>query len=208
MVHHIFGRLDTIPEPLDSPYAAPGTAAAGVRRLQVSPAPSRTELGSTVATEAEAEGEAEGKGGTARSQVGGGALEDTAASVPAGSGGEASAAEAVAPAEGAAVAAADAGPSAEATAAADADAAAAVDAAAVEEPAPASPAVVSLLPALAPGPGAAALEGEGYGVDAVREVLLFIISLIGSGGWRGGRSRHAQLGAAGHVRLCTAAPRR
>lgn len=52
-----------------------------------------------------------------------------------------------------------------------------VDAEESSEAAAASPAVVSLLPAIAAG----TTELEGYGVEAVREVLLFIISLIASG---------------------------
>ncbi|PRW57821.1 ARF guanine-nucleotide exchange factor GNOM-like [Chlorella sorokiniana] len=204
MVHHIFSRLDVIPEPVDSPFAAPAAAALSTRRLQVSPVASRGENASTE----------EGEGGQAAQAGGSQATEGSSAAAlralqdGAAAAGEAAdtaeppaaapaAGEAVAAAEGAAVGAAvaaaalDAGLSAEA--AVDAAAAAAAEAAAEvvpivdptapQEPPPASPAVVSLLAPLAvPASGAGAPPSElgGYGVDAVREVLLFIISLIGS----------------------------
>lgn len=67
MVHHIFSRLDVIPEPLDSPFAAPATAPSGARRLQVSPVASRAENASME------EGEGGGASEAAASQAGEGA---------------------------------------------------------------------------------------------------------------------------------------
>lgn len=205
MVHHIFSRLDVIPEPVDSPFAAPAAAALSKRRLQVSPVASRAENATTEEGEGGPAAEAEGaQAAEGDSRAASGALLDgaamsggaaaTAAAEPAA---VAAGAESVAAAEGAAVgatvaaAALDAGLSAEAAvdaaaaaaAEAAADAVAIVDPTAPQEPPPSSPAVVSLLAPLAvPASGAPPSELVGYGVDAVREVLLFIISLIGSGG--------------------------
>lgn len=208
MVHHIFSRLDVIPEPVDSPFAAPAAAALSSRRLQVSPVASRAENASTEEGEGGQPAEAEGpQAGESGSRAALAALQDGAAAPGEAAGAAAAAAmsdpaavaaagEAVAAAEGAAVGAAvasaalDAGLSAEAAvdaaaaaaAQAAADAAAVLDPTAPQEPPPASPTVVSLLAPLAvPASGGPPSELGGYGVDAVREVLLFIISLVGSG---------------------------
>lgn len=204
MVHHIFSRLDVIPEPVDSPFAAPAAAALSKRRLQVSPVASRAENATTEEGEGGPAADAEGvQAAEGDSRAASGALPDgaavsgEAAAAVAETAAVAAGAESVAAAEGAAVgatvaaAALDAGLSAEAAvdaaaaaaAEAAADAVAIVDPTAPQEPPPSSPAVVSLLAPLAvPASGAPPSELGGYGVDAVREVLLFIISLIGSGG--------------------------
>ena len=73
---------------------------------------------------------------------------------------------------------------------------------------PKSGEILSLLPEVATAAAdaaphfAAATEVEGYGVEAVREVLLFIISLIGSGAVRCGAV--VVVGEAVHGMVCKA----
>lgn len=233
MVHHIFSRLDVIPEPVDSPFAAPAAAALSKRRLQVSPVASRAENATTEDGEGGQPEEAGGSsaaGGGSRAALAAlqeGAADEAAAGSTAGEAAAAAAQPAAAPAAGEAAAAAegvavgaavaaaalDAGLSAEAAvdaaaaaaAEAAADAVTIVDPTAPQEPPPSSPAVVSVLAPLAvPASGAAAPPSElgGYGVDAVREVLLFIISLVGSGGRRLQRKDSLAVVAGPRCHLC------
>ncbi|PSC74405.1 ARF guanine-nucleotide exchange factor GNOM isoform B [Micractinium conductrix] len=157
MVHQIFSRLDVIPEPLDSPFAP--AASTAVPRLQVSPAASRA---GAVSLEAEAAGGGEGA-----------AAGEDAAGAAAAAVAEADAAVAAAAGNTLDVAAAAGDGAAIAAAAADEAAAAAAD---ELPPQPSPTTVLSLLPMVAVNH----TEQEGYGVEAVREVLLFIISLIAS----------------------------
>lgn len=188
MVHQIFSRLDVIPEPLDSPFAP--AASTAVPRLQVSPAASRA---GAVSLEAEAAGGGEGA-----------AAGEDAAGAAAAAVAEADAAVAAAAGNTLDVAAAAGDGAAIAAAAADEAAAAAAD---ELPPQPSPTTVLSLLPMVAVNH----TEQEGYGVEAVREVLLFIISLIASGGWLDGwvgrqRGRRRPAGsAAALVATCPAA---
>ncbi|KAI3425868.1 hypothetical protein D9Q98_007841 [Chlorella vulgaris] len=166
MVHHIFARLESIAEPLDSPFAST-TAAHTTSRLHVSPVPSRAAL------LAEA---GEGEAGTEA-----GATTIGAAAEAAGGEAAASSAAALPPA-----ADSDAPPATPDGATGTADAAEEESAALLgeqlETPAPPSPhahspmtgEIVTLLPVLQ----TSITELEGYGLEAVREVLRFIISII------------------------------
>lgn len=186
MVHEIFSRLDAIPEPPASPFAQ---AASAVPRLQVSPVPSRAG-----GTSMDAEGLAAAEAGEAEASMGTGAAEQDATEAAheadrqqaaaqdatsgtgedqADAGGTAMAPEAAAgaapPSDGAVAA--------EGALVADAEAVAAAAAADELPPLQSPTTVLSLLPAVQANP----TEQEGYGIEAVREVLLFIISLISSG---------------------------
>lgn len=188
MVHEIFSRLDVIPEPPASPFAQ---AASAVPRLQVSPVPSRAGGASM-----DAEGVAAAEAGEAESSPAVSAAEQAAPEAVQEAGQQQAAAReaslgmaegqsdaAAAPeAAGGAAATSDGAVAAEGTLVADAEAVAAAAAADELPPLQSPTTVLSLLPAVQANP----TEQEGYGVEAVREVLLFIISLIGSGGQKGG----------------------
>jgi hypothetical protein len=175
MVQLIFSRLDAIPGPPDSPFARGSSAAPHTApRLQVSPVPSRA--ATVLADEGEEEGQAPSNGAEAAGEA---ANEASAAAAASGDQpGEA----------GAAVE----GPAAPVAAAADVQlatpaqpAASGVDGTEAHTPASHSPAlpspatgeIVSLLPTVQGSPGGIA----GYGVEAVYEVLAFIISLVATG---------------------------
>lgn len=182
MVHEIFSRLDVIPEPPASPFAQ---AASAVPRLQVSPVPSRAGGASM-----DAEGVAAAEAGEAESSPAVSAAEQAAPEAVQEAGQQQAAAReaslgmaegqsdaAAAPeAAGGAAATSDGAVAAEGTLVADAEAVAAAAAADELPPLQSPTTVLSLLPAVQANP----TEQEGYGVEAVREVLLFIISLIGS----------------------------
>ncbi|KAL4436787.1 hypothetical protein ABPG75_003926 [Micractinium tetrahymenae] len=187
MVHEIFSRLDVIPEPLDSPFAP---AASTVPRLQVSPVPSRAG-----GTSMDAEGPAAAEGGEAEGSTGASTADQaaaeavreadqqqTAAAHAAAAGGAEGRAASDGNAAAASEAAAGAAPPSDGAVAAEgalvADAEAVAAAAVSDElpPLQSPTTVLSLLPAVQANPA----EQEGYGIEAVREVLLFIISLISS----------------------------
>ncbi|EFN55517.1 hypothetical protein CHLNCDRAFT_133932 [Chlorella variabilis] len=177
LVFQIFSRLDTIPEPLDSPFATAASVTAHTApRLHVSPVPS-TAMNAMAGGEEGSE-EAGGEAGAAQE-----AADAAATAAPAADG--SAGAEAATASEGfggaaAAAGAADGGADDNAAAAAAAADALGQQTPAAAPPSPRSPLtggeIVSLLPALQGSP----TEVEGYGVEAVREVLIFIISLIGA----------------------------
>lgn len=185
MVHHIFARLESIAEPLDSPFAGT-TAAHTTSRLHVSPVPSRAAL---LAEAGEGEAGAEAGAttiGAAAEAAGGEAAASSAAALPL-------------------AVDSDAPPATPDGATGTADAAEEESAALLgeqlETPAPPSPhahspitgEIVTLLPVLQ----TSITELEGYGLEAVREVLRFIISIINMGE-EGGRVKGLD-GTAAHI---------
>ena len=172
MVHHIFSRLDSIPEPLDSPFAPAASAALHTTsRLQVSPV-------GAAAARAGAEDDAGPGDGEAAAADGEAAVAVAAAGAEAREGSPLLEDAAASGQQGAAAA------PAAAAAAAEEDSDAAEDAAPPPAPlqSPGGGEILSLLPGLNTHHAEEEEEAEGYGIEAVREVLLFIISLIGSGG--------------------------
>ncbi len=197
MVHEIFSRLDAMPEPPASPFAQAGSA---VPRLQVSPVPSRAG-----GTSMDAEALAAAEGGEAESSPAISAAEQAAAGGREADQQQAAAQEgALGTAQGQGTAddegaapevtpgvalTSDGAAAAGGPLVADAEAVAAAAAADELPPLQSPTTVLSLLPAVHANP----TEQEGYGIEAVREVLLFIISLISSGaclkrGWEEGLS--------------------
>lgn len=172
MVHHIFSRLDSIPEPLDSPFApAASVALQTTSRLQVSP------VGAAAARSGSGEAAGPGEGETAAAD--GEAAVAAAAGAEAGEGSPLLEDTAASGEQGAAAS------SIAAAAAAEDDGDATEDAAAAPAPlqSPGGGEILSLLLAVKAHHAEEEEEVEGYGIEAVREVLLFIISLIGSGGY-------------------------
>ena len=179
MVREVFSRLEQLEEVEPVAISPLASLAHTAPRLQITPVPTNpaTPVAADGSTEFSGARPADGEGAEGSAGVSGSVLEAAVATAAASSEPTQPAAAAESAADSSTTVGNDS--SGEVVAESEGGGEAAGVAAVATPGQPQQHEIVSLLPE---GQTHGA-QVEGYGVDAVREVLLFIISLIGSGGW-------------------------